>query len=213
MSQIQYSSLNNLLIDKSYIIGNDEVGTGCIAGPLIVCAVMAPKDWSLAGLNDSKKLSPKRRGIMRDKLNELIVKGEIWFHLAERSNVDIDKFGVAKMLKDCYVECFTSFTKAKESLIIIDGILKFDNCGVDDYNICSLIKADTLVPSVMAASIIAKTYRDGKMKILHELHPQYNWMSNVGYGSAEHMAAMRQHGLSPLHRRSYKVKTMMDLYE
>lgn len=135
------------------------------------------------------------------------------FHIAERSNAEIDEHGVAKMLKDCYVECFKSFARAKESLIITDGILKFDNCGVDDYNIVSLIKADTMVPSVMAASILAKTYRDRKMHLLHELHPQYGWNSNVGYGSADHMAAMRKHGLSPLHRKSYKVKTMMDLYE
>lgn len=199
--------------DKEFFIGADEVGYGCLAGPLVVCAVMAPKGWSLAGLNDSKKLSQKQRETMRAKLNPLIEKGEIWFHIAERSNLEIDEHGVAPMLKSAYVECFTSFAKAKESLIIIDGILKFDNLGVDDYNIVSLIKADTLVPSVMAASILAKTFRDDKMRVFHEQYPQYNWKSNVGYGAPVHLKAMRQHGLSPLHRRSYKVKTMLDLYE
>lgn len=199
--------------DKKLFIGADEVGYGCLAGPLVVCAVRAPKDWSLAGLNDSKKLSQKQREGMRDKLNPLIKKGDILFHIAERSNLEIDTHGVAAMLKSAYVECFTSFVGAKESLIIIDGILKFDNLGVDDYNIVSLIKADTLVPSVMAASILAKTYRDDKMRAFHEQYPQYNWQSNVGYGAPVHLKAMREHGLSPLHRRSYKVKTMLDLYE
>lgn len=199
--------------DKELFIGADEVGYGCLAGPLVVCAVMAPKGWSLAGLNDSKKLSQKQRETMRAKLNPLIEKGIIWMHMAERSNTEIDTHGVAPMLKSAYVECFTSFAKAKESLIIIDGILKFDNLGVDDYNIVSLIKADTLVPSVMAASILAKTFRDDKMRVFHEQYPQYNWKSNVGYGAPVHLKAMRTHGLSPLHRRSYKVKTMLDLYE
>jgi len=199
--------------NKELFIGADEVGYGCLAGPLVVCAVMAPKDWSLAGLNDSKKLSQKQREAMRAKLYPLIEKGEIQFHIAERSNVEIDINGVSNMLKSAYIECFTSFAKAKESLIIIDGILKFDNLGVDDYNIVSLIKADTLIPSVMAASILAKTFRDDKMRVFHEQYPQYNWKSNVGYGAPVHLKAMRSHGLSPLHRRSYKVKTMMDLYE
>lgn len=199
--------------DKEFFIGCDEVGYGCLAGPLVVCGVMAAKTWALEGLNDSKKLSLKRREEMRTKLKPLIEKGTVQSHIAERSSSDIDKFGVTAMLKSAYIECFTAFAGAKESLIITDGILKFDNLGVDDYNIVSLIKADTLVPSVMAASILAKTYRDDLMKVFHDTYPQYDWKSNVGYGSTKHLKAMRLHGLSPLHRRSYKVKTMLDLYE
>lgn len=199
--------------DKEFFIGADEVGYGCLAGPLVVCAVMAPKDWSLAGLNDSKKLSQKQRETMEAKLKPLVEKGEIRVRIAERSNLEIDANGVSEMLKAAYKECFTSFMGAKESLIITDGILNFDNLGVDDYNIVSLIKADTLVPSVMAASILAKTYRDSLMREYHKLYPYYNWQSNVGYGAPVHLKAMREHGLSPLHRRSYKVKTMLDLYE
>lgn len=199
--------------DKNFFIGCDEVGYGCLAGPLTVCGVMAPKTWALDGLNDSKKLSPKRREEMRTKLKTAADNGDIKYYIAERSSADIDKFGVSSMLKSAYIECFTSFSQAKETLIITDGILKFDNLDVDDYNIVSLIKADTLVPSVMAASILAKTHRDALMKTFHKSYPQYNWESNVGYGSPDHLKAMRQFGLSPLHRRSYKVKTLLDLYE
>lgn len=187
---------------KPFAIGADEVGYGCLAGPLVVCGVKAPKGWAIDGLNDSKKLSEKKRDVMRLKLNILIEKNEIQWHLAERSNNHIDKHGVAFSLKDAYVECFKALY-APECLIISDGILKFDNLGVDDYDICSLIKADQQIPTVMAASILAKTYRDEKMKNLHNLHPQYDWVSNVGYGSKNHLEAITKYGPCPLHRFSY----------
>jgi ribonuclease HII len=184
-------------------IGCDEVGYGCLAGPLVVCGVMAPKDWKLDGLNDSKKLSEKKRLLMRDKLNKLIEKEEIWFHLAERSNAFIDKTGVAFALKNAYIECMLELDEYKECLIITDGILKFDNLGVDDYDIVSLIKADQQIPTVMSASILAKTFRDEKMKELHKLHPNYGWDSNVGYGSRDHLEAIAKYGPCTLHRFSY----------
>lgn len=190
------------MIDKPIIIGCDEVGYGCLAGPLVVVGVRAPKDWSLAGLNDSKKLSAKKREAMRDQLSNLIESGTIAWHLAERSNAVIDKDGVAIALKSAYVEVFHKLYQ-DDCLIISDGILKFDNLGVDDYDKVSVIKADAKYPAVMAASILAKTYRDGKMKILHELHPQYGWDSNVGYGSKDHLAAIEKYGPCPLHRQSY----------
>jgi ribonuclease HII len=188
--------------DKPFIVGADEVGYGCLAGPLVVCGVRAPKDWSLAGLNDSKKLSEKKRHVMGDKLSDLISKNEITFHIAERSNVQIDKTGVAIALKSAYVECFHELYQP-DSLIISDGILKFDNLGVNDYDKISIIKADTKIPAVMAASIIAKNYRDKKMKIFHPLHPQYGWDSNVGYGSKDHLNAIAKYGPCALHRYSY----------
>lgn len=187
---------------KPFIIGVDEVGWGCLAGPLVVCGVKSPKDWNLEGLNDSKKLSEKRRVTMTGKLNELIEKSEIQFHIAERSNVQIDKMSAGPALKDAYVEIFHKLYDP-ECLIITDGNTKFDNLGVDAYDKVSLIKADGKVPAVMAASIIAKTYRDGMMKILHELHPMYGWDHNVGYPRPDHLAAITKYGPCPLHRMSY----------
>ena len=178
------------MLDKPIIIGCDEVGYGCLAGPLVVVGVRAPKDWALAGLNDSKKLSPKRR------------EGVIAWHLAERSSQVIDQFGVASALKDAYVECFKALYQ-DDCLIISDGILKFDNLGVDAYDKVSVIKADTKFPAVMAASILAKTYRDGKMKLLHKQYPNYGWDHNVGYGAKDHLEAIAKYGPCPLHRMSY----------
>ena len=190
------------MIDKPITIGCDEVGYGCLAGPLVVVGVRAPKDWALEGLNDSKKLSAKRREAMRVKLNKLIGEGAIAWHLAERSSAEIDTVGVAVALKEAYVECFKALYQ-DDCLIISDGILKFDNLGVDAYDKVSVIKADTKYPAVMAASILAKTYRDEKMHQLHKSYPNYGWDSNVGYGSKDHLAAIEKYGPCLLHRYSY----------
>lgn len=190
------------MMDKPFIVGCDEVGYGCLAGSLVVVGVRAPKDWALAGLDDSKKLSAKKREAMLLPLMKLVQSKDISYHLAERSSQEIDKVGVAVALKDAYVECFKALYE-KESLIISDGILKFDGLGVDDYDKISVIKADTKFPTVMAASIIAKVYRDDKMHILHNTYPNYGWDSNVGYSSKYHLAAIEKHGPCPLHRFSY----------
>lgn len=186
---------------KEFIIGADEVGYGSWAGPLVVCGVKAPKDWNLAGLNDSKKLTAKARGIMQAKLLKLNEEKEISFHIAERSNTYIDKVGLGVALKESYVEIFKNLYKPN-CFIITDGNLKFDNLGVDDYDMVSLIKADTQIPTVMAGSILGKEYRDGLMKIHHVSYPEYDWEHNVGYGAAKHKMALRVHGFTPLHRMS-----------
>ena len=193
------------------IIGCDEVGTGALAGPLFVCGIRASEGWSLDGLYDSKKLSAKKRLIMSDKLEKLISTNEISWALAGRSNTIIDQLGMAAALKDAYVEIFHQLYQP-DSTIIVDGNLTFDNLGVDAYNLQSLVKADTKVPQVMAASILAKVYRDGKMKLLHKDYPMYDWEHNVGYGVASHLKALAQHGPCPLHRFSYyPIKKVGDL--
>lgn len=190
------------MLDKPIYVGCDEVGYGALAGPLVVVGVRAPKDWTWPGLNDSKKLSAKKRETLRGQLGKLIENKTIAWHLAERSNVQIDKVGVAVALKDAYVECFHALYE-DNCLIISDGILKFDNLGVDAYDKESVIKADTKFPTVMAASILAKTYRDEKMKIFHPLHPMYGWDHNVGYAAKDHLDALQKYGACALHRFSY----------
>jgi|SRR6185436_2566771 len=209
MAQIQFDQLSYFLESKIFIIGIDECGYGSISGPLCVGAVKAPKNWSIPGLKDSKQLTPKNREIMRVQLLKLIEKNVIQFHLAERTNKQIDQFGLGVMLKDCYVENFKKLY-TDDSLLVCDGNLKFNNLGVDDLDKVCIIKADTLVPSVMAASILAKTYRDEKMRELHKQYPMYNWIENMGYYGAQeiHIGAIRKYGFSPLHRLSYKLKKL-----
>jgi ribonuclease HII len=200
--QIEFSDLSNHIVDKDFIVGCDEVGYGCLAGPLVVCGVKAPKQWSLLGLNDSKKLSAKKRERMLLPLMKLVKEGAISYHMATRTNAEIDKVGVAIALKEAYIECFKALYQ-QDCLIISDGILKFDNMGVDDYDRVSLIKADGKIPAVMAASIIAKTSRDYDMHQLHYTYPMYGWDHNVGYGSKDHLEAIKNHGPCKLHRMSY----------
>jgi ribonuclease HII len=202
----------NYSIDPKYqsVIGADEVGYGAVAGPLVIVGVKAPRDWNFEGLNDSKKMTPGSREAMRPKLAKLIDEKIITWHLAERSNVQIDKVGVATALRECYIEVFAALHD-KQSLIIVDGNLKFDKAVEDAYDRVSLVKADGKIPAVAAASILAKTYRDGKMKILHPLHPMYSWDSNMGYPNPEHLQAISKHGPCPLHRFSYAPMRNMKL--
>lgn len=194
--------VNQLLLNKEQVVGADEVGYGCIAGPLVVVGIRAPKDWNLEGLNDSKKLSEKKRLAMFAKLCPLIKNKTLGYHLAQRSNKFIDHMGVAYALKDAYVEVFTNLYES-DSLIISDGILKFDNPKVATYDMVSLIKADGQIPAVMAASILAKTYRDEEMRKHHFRYPEYGWNTNVGYGSKDHLHAINLFGPTELHRMSY----------
>lgn len=188
-----------------FIIGADECGTGSLCAQLVVCAVKAPTDWKLVGLNDSKQLTKKRREKMRDDLLPLVNSGTIKYHIAERSNSIIDEIGLAAALKSAYVEAFTSLY-CDESHIIVDGNLKFTGLNIDHMSLESMVKADTKVSQVMAASILAKTYRDDVLTKLHTEYPHYGWNSNAGYASAAHKEGIKKHGFSPYHRKSYDIK-------
>lgn len=198
-----------------YIIGADEVGYGCWAGSLYVAALKVPKDWTLAGLNDSKKLSEKNRDKMRLKLEELIYKKEISFAISSSTSAEIDEYGVADCLKLCYGTIISQLY-CDESEVILDGTLKaseikrvmekfgsrFD-CDLNNFR--TEVKADGKFPAVMGASILAKTARDENMKIVqHALYPKYNFFSHVGYGTKEHRQALDNFGMTPIHRRSYE---------
>ena len=185
-------------MDKNIIIGCDEVGTGSAVGCLCVAGVRAHKDWFLEGLNDSKKLSEKKRNLMRDKLISLSNNKEITYCIIEKSHQEIDNLGLAAALKQAYLQLIEQLY-IESSTVIVDGNLKFDNT-----NVTSLPKADTKVPTVMAASILAKTHRDFLIKQYHNQYPVYGLDSNVGYLTAHHISAIKQYGLSDIHRKSYK---------
>lgn len=192
------------MTQKPYIIGCDEVGYGALSGPLVIGAIRAPKDWAIPGLNDSKKLSDKQRRKMNEKIRAVIATGEISFAIAERCNKYIDERGVFRALRTSYQEVSKALY-SQDSLIIIDGNVNFDKyLGGMDYQ--TVIKADSKYPTVMAASIIAKVYRDDIMIKLSDKFPLYDWSSNKGYGSAKHIDAIKKIGYTELHRQSYKLK-------
>jgi len=202
-------------LPSKYIIGADEVGYGCWAGSLYVAAVKAPKEWSLAGLNDSKKLSEKRRIDLDSKLKKLRDDNVISFAIAHFASWEIDQNGVADCLKLAYANVLGQLY-CSESEIILDGTLKGSELKrvwekykgefkIDLSSIRTEVKADGKFPSVMAASIIAKTARDSEMKTTqHNLYPNYGFNSHVGYGTKEHRQALEKHGLCDIHRKSYE---------
>lgn len=186
--------------EATHIIGIDEVGLGCIAGPIVVSAVCVPFDWDHEGLNDSKKLTAKAR----ERLSrELIVERQVHFSLRFMASFTIDQMGVLNAALAAYgsaAEAVADMTDPGRYLVVLDG----ENTlrGSQLRSEC-LVKADSIIPAVMAASILAKVHRDQVMLYLHEQFPQYGWDKSKGYPTPAHLAALKEHGPSTVHRRSY----------
>lgn len=197
-----------------YIIGADECGTGCLAGPIYVCAVKAPFDWAFDGLNDSKKLTEKKRIKINEQLYSLALNKQIEFEICSMSSSEVDKYGMADALKICYGKVISKLY-CDDSSVILDGtinvsviknVMKLNDLNFDvDLSKCrSEIKADAKFSAVMAASIIGKTARDVEMKtIQHKLYPEYGFDDHVGYPTKSHKEAIQKFGITPIHRKSY----------
>jgi ribonuclease HII len=187
----------------NYIIGADEAGTGACAGSFVVCAVKAPLDWNMLGLADSKKLSPKKRAVIAKRILEEFNAKVIKYSLLEVSAQQIDRDGLGVALKWAHKTVINNLV-TDDSVAIVDGKLEIEaKCPIK-----SMIKADSEIPTVMAASILAKTYRDNVMVKLHQKYPVYGWDKNFGYVVNQHKEAIRLHGLSEFHRKSYKLKNI-----
>ena len=185
------------------IIGIDEVGRGPLAGPLTVAAVALPLDVRISGLNDSKKLSSSRR----EGLTEQILKIAKSYSIIDIEAALIDRDGITVALK---LGCARAIGAVAAELgdpdiVLIDG----RPLGVHPQE-QAIIKGDGKVASIAAASILAKTHRDALMVELSSLYPGYGWDTNKGYGSAEHIAAIREHGFSPLHRKSFCTRILQE---
>ncbi len=181
------------------ILGIDEVGRGPWAGPLVVGAVVLPDDLSgLESLTDSKKLSAKKRTeldvLIREKALGL---GLGWVHADE-----LDTIGLSQALRLATIRAVEA-VKTPYHEIIIDGTINFLKETNKGGYVTTMAKADFLIPAVSAASIIAKVARDTYMEEQGAHYPGYGFASHVGYGTAKHMAALQQYGVTPLHRRSF----------
>jgi ribonuclease HII len=178
--------------------GVDEVGRGCLAGPVVSAAVVLPKKLSdefKESIKDSKKLTEKRR----IKALELIKKEAIEYTIGFVNSDDIDTFNISKAT-------FMSMHRALNELktmpehILVDGNI-FDGWGDIDYD--CIVKGDDKFYSIAAASIVAKVTRDEYMKELHKDHPAYGWDSNKGYGSKGHRDAIIDEGVTKFHRTTF----------
>ncbi|HQV54687.1 MAG: ribonuclease HII [Chitinophagaceae bacterium] len=185
--------------------GCDEAGRGCLAGPVFAAAVILPVNFNHPLLNDSKKVSEKNR----NELRLIIEKSALAFAVASIDNDEIDKINI---LKASFKAMHLALDKLKKKpqLLLIDGN-RFYNYKKIPHR--CIIKGDSIYTSIAAASILAKTYRDGFMLKLHKKFPQYSWDNNKGYGTVLHRNAIEEFGQCKYHRKSFKLKSIQaDLF-
>lgn len=182
-------------VEYTHIIGSDEVGYGSWAGPLVVCAVLAHKDWKPPkGVNDSKKVRPAKR----DELFE-VLRYKVTHAVEMAESSEIDEHGIMAMLYRCHRNAIEKVRlKEPKAIIVVDGEVKIP--GLEHYQ---FPKADGIVPVVSAASIIAKVTHDRIMWDLAKQYPGYGLSKSMGYGTSAHRDAIAKLGLTPIHRRSY----------
>lgn len=179
----------------NYICGIDEAGRGPLAGPVVVASVIMPRDSMIEGVNDSKKVSEKKR----EKLYEEIIENAISYSVGIVDQKEIDRVNILNATKAGLTESIKGL-EVKPEMILVDALTGIDTCGIP-YQ--SIIKGDAKSYSIAAASIIAKVTRDRIMRQWHEVYPEYNFIQHKGYGTAAHIAAIKEYGLCPLHRLSF----------
>lgn len=180
--------------DKGYLCGIDEVGRGPLAGPVMAGAVILPKDHPILYLNDSKKLTPKKR----DELYEVIMKEAVAVGIGSEDEKTVDRINILQAT-------YSAMRKAIQKLEVKPDFLLVDAVTIPDTGIpeCPIIKGDAKSVSIAAASIVAKVTRDRLMIQYDQLYPEYHFAKNKGYGTAEHIAALKKYGPCPIHRRSF----------
>jgi ribonuclease HII len=184
------------LIEKGieYIAGIDEVGRGPLVGPVVCACVVLPKNFTLKGLNDSKKLSPKRRDFFYD----IIMEQALGIGIGVIDEKRIDEINIYQATKEGMIEAFNN-VKCKIEHVLIDAMPL-----ILPVPTTSIIKGDSKSLSIAAASVIAKVTRDRMMDELDEKHPMYGFKRHKGYPTKEHVEAINKYGIINEHRKSYK---------
>jgi len=180
--------------EDDVICGVDEAGRGPLAGPVFAAAVILDPARPIAGLRDSKKLSE----VQRDALAIEIRQHALGWCIAQSSEQEIDEINIlqATMLA---MRRAVEGLKVRPTLALIDG----NRCPVMSVRSEAIVKGDDKVAAISAASILAKTARDAALMELHRLYPQYAFDQHKGYPTALHLELLREHGVSPVHRKSY----------
>ena len=188
----------------TYIAGIDEVGRGPLAGPVYAACVVLPDDWDIPGVNDSKKLSAKKR----EELSAIIREKAIAYGIGIADNNEIDEINILEATKNAMKRAVSACNEvlgqnegAQIDMLLIDAV-KLDT-GIETE---SLIKGDEKSRSIAAASIVAKVARDSYMTEMDEVYPGYDFAGNKGYGTAKHYEGLRSLGYTPIHRRSFLKK-------
>lgn len=178
-----------------YICGIDEAGRGPLAGPVVVASVIMPADSMIEGVNDSKKVSEKKR----EKIYEQILEEAISYGVAIIGQDEIDEINILNATKKGLTISLQELTQ-KPDLILVDALNGIDTMGIP-YD--SVIKGDAKCYSIAAASIIAKVTRDRIMREWDKIYPEYGFEKHKGYGTAAHIAVIKENGLCPIHRKSF----------
>ena len=196
-------------VPQVLVAGVDEAGRGPLAGPVVAAAVVLCKP-APAGLGDSKKLSATRRAAL-----EQTIRTECAFGIGVVEVADIDRLNIfgATMLAMAQAMARLSDVLGGAALTtLIDGNLTPEGrCEEWRWPARAIVGGDGIEPAIGAASILAKEYRDRLMCTAAQRHPQYGWERNKGYGSKEHLSALHKYGPTPLHRRSFKPVSQMEL--
>lgn len=193
-------------------IGCDEAGRGCLAGPVYAAAVMLPDDYRNDTLNDSKQLTERKRYLLREEIERDAVAWAVAF-------VDNEGIDQTNILRASFHAMNLAINQILEKVqtdkriptpqaLIIDGN-RFYNETPLPYT--CIVKGDAKYLSIAAASILAKTYRDDFMLEAHKKYPDYGWDRNKGYPTQQHYDAIEQHGITPLHRKSYRLERQLTL--
>lgn len=175
------------------IAGVDEVGRGPLIGPVVTAAVILPQDFYLEGLNDSKKLTEKKRNLYY----EYIMENAIEVSISQASEIEIDEMNILNATKYAMTKALNNLKKV--DYVLIDGNMKFDF----DYKYESIVKGDSKSISIAAASVIAKVTRDNMMKELDLKYPMYGFASHNGYPTKKHLEAIKKYGLIEGYRKTY----------
>ena len=183
-----------------YIAGSDEAGRGPLAGPLVVAACILPMNYENKLINDSKKLTDKKRRM----LYETIKKDALCYHIEVIDIETIDKINIYQASKLGMKICLEKLS-IKPEVALLDA-MKLDL----DYPVESIIKGDAKSLSIAAASILAKVYRDDLMLEYAKEYPGYDFENNKGYGTKKHLVALDEIGITPIHRKTYEpIKSML----
>ena len=184
------------------ICGIDEAGRGPLAGPVVVAGVIMPKDSMIEGINDSKKVSEKKR----EKLYDLIIDEAISYSVAIIGQDVIDDINILNATKEGVTKVVDGLD-VKPDLIIIDALNHINTRGIP-YE--PIVKGDAKCYNIAAASILAKVTRDRIMREWDEVYPQYGFVQHKGYGTAKHIQAIKDYGLTPIHRRTFTKKFVVN---
>ena len=176
------------------VAGIDEVGRGPLAGPVVAAAVILPKECKIEGVNDSKKLSAKKR----DELYDIILEKAVSYGIGIVSNERIDEINILQATYEAMREALSQL-KPKADYILADAV----TIPMVSTPQRGIVKGDAKSMSIGAASIVAKVYRDRMMEAYDEVYPGYGFASNKGYGAAEHLEGIRKQGITPIHRKTF----------